>query len=201
MGWFEVTCETAVPVLSYEEPDDFVVEYTGEILHRDEEDRVTTAGEYGLYRVLGGLALNHGHDIYDVCDAHSQELHEVCCAVFNLETGDYRDDVSRKFGCLDSDLLLIDRLILDPKWRGLRLGLLVLRRLVDLHEGGCGLVVCRPYPLEGPDTPDQIRVGKIRLRRYIRTMGFRRVGKSDFYGLSTSHRTPKFEDLLQPEGL
>jgi hypothetical protein len=110
-----------------------------------------------------------------------------------------RDDVSRKFGCLDCDLLVIDRLILDRRWRSLRLGLLVLRKLVDFHEGGCGLVVCRPHPLEGPDTPEAIRAGKIRLRRYLKGMGFRRVAKTDFYGLSTSHRTPKFEDLLNPE--
>jgi hypothetical protein len=196
MGSFEVTCCTSVPVGSYHEPDDFVVTYTGEVLYRDEDDQVSTAGQYTLYRVLGGLAADHGQDLFDVCDAHSQELHEAYAAVFDPGTGDFRDEVGRKFDCVDADLVVIDSLTLDPKWRGLRLGLLVLRRLIDLHLAGCGLVVCRPYPLEGAGTPEQVRRGTLKLRRYIRQLGFRRIGKTPYYGLSTSQVTPKIEDLL-----
>jgi hypothetical protein len=103
-----------------------VVTYTGEVLYRDEHDWVSPAGEYTLYRVLGGLASDHGENLFDVCDAHSQELYEVYAAVFDPATGDFRDEVSRKFDCVEADLLVIDSLTLDPKWRGLRLGLLVL---------------------------------------------------------------------------
>jgi hypothetical protein len=106
MGWFEVTCQTAVPVSSYDEPDDFAVTYTGEVLRRDEDNLVTTAGEYMLHRVLRGRAINHGEDMYEVCDAHSQELHEVCSAVFDQATGDFKEEVGRKFECVESDLLV-----------------------------------------------------------------------------------------------
>jgi hypothetical protein len=57
-------------------------------------------------------------------------------------------------------------------------------------------VVCRPYPL-GDDTPEARRAGTVKLRRYVKALGFRRIGKTPFYGLSTSRRTPRYEDLLR----
>jgi len=196
MGVFYVTSSTSVPVSSYDEPGDFVVTYTGEVEYHDENDQVSKAGEYSLYRVLGGLAADHGEDLFDVFDAHSQGLHDIYCAVFDPKSRDWNKDVADKFCCDEMDLMVIDSLWLDPKWRGLRLGLLALRRLIDLHVAGCGLVVCHPYPLERNDTPEQVRLGTIKLRRYVRQMGFRRIGKTPYYGLSTSQVTPKIEDLL-----
>jgi hypothetical protein len=196
MGVFYITSSTSVPVSSYDELDDHVVTYTGEVEYRDENDQVSQVGKYSLYRILGSLAVDHGEDLFDVFDAHSQELHDIYCAVFDHESRDWNNEVADKFSCDEMDLLVIDSLQLDPKWRGLRLGLLVLRRLIDLHVAGCGLVVCHPYPLERNDTPEQVRLGTIKLRRYVRQMGFRRIGKTPYYGLSTSQVTPKIEDLL-----
>jgi hypothetical protein len=199
MGWFEVTCNTTVPLAPYDQPDNFVVTYTGKVVHVEEGEQETEAGHFTLYRVLRGLALDYRQNLFEVCDAHSQLLHDTYAALFNPETGDLKKRILREFECLEADLLILDELTLAPQWRGLRLGLLVLRRLIDLHESGCGLVVCRPYPSEGAETPEQVRVGRLKLRRYVRQLGFRPVGKTGFYALSTSQKTPRFEDLLRPE--
>jgi hypothetical protein len=42
--------------------------------------------------------------------------------------------------------------------------------------------------------------GTVKLRRYVRALGFRRVGRTPFYGLSTSRKVPRFEDLLGRKG-
>jgi hypothetical protein len=47
--------------------------------------------------------------------------------------------------------------LLHPKWRGLRLGLLAARKMVDLVGGGCGLVVSHIAPLRD-DAYDMLRV-------------------------------------------
>jgi hypothetical protein len=149
--------------------------------------------------VQRGLALDYRQSLFDVCDAHSGDLHEVYAALFNPETDDLKEEVRAAFEVSDTDILVVDELTLAPRWRGLRLGLLVLRRLIDLHESGCGLVVCRPYPL-GADTPEARRAGTVKLRRYIKALGFKRIGKTPFYGLSTSWKVPRYEDLLRGKG-
>ncbi len=46
-----------------------------------------------------------------------------------------------RFDAAEPDLLVLDYVVLDPKWRKLKLGLLAVRRLVDMIGGGCGLAV------------------------------------------------------------
>ena len=192
MGRFDILCETCLPLCSYDEPDDFVVPYTATIRHDGE-----TIGEVVLYKVLLGLALNYRQNSCEVFDAHSAELLDVYEALFDPDTDDFWEDIEQDFQPVANDLLIIDSITLDPKWRGLKIGLLALRKLIDLLDGDCGLVVCRPYPLENADTPEQIRQGKLKLRRYFKKLGFERIGRTGFYGLSTTLITPKFRDVLR----
>lgn len=194
MSDFDIHCQTTVPLSSYESPDDFVVEITGTVRHEGEP-----IGEFRLLKVLLGLACNYGENIFDIFDSHSRELCEIYETLFDPETGDIREEIDEQFQCLGSDLLIIDSIVLSPKWRGIRLGLLALRKLIDLHEGDCCLVVCRPYPLEDADTPERRRAGRVKLRRYFKRLGFRRIGRTPFYGLSTTRVMPKFEDVLGVE--
>src|SRR5262249_47606403 len=102
--------------------------------------------------------------------------------------------------------------VLHPRWRGLKLGLLALRKAVDYMGGGCGLAVCDVAPLD-PDahddlrvppswiprheTPEQRRQATVKLRRYVRRMGFVRLAKSPYYALPLNQVTPSAEELLK----
>src|SRR5262249_22595855 len=113
----------------------------------------------------------------------------------------------------EGDVLVLDYVLLSPRWRGLRLGLLAARRLVDLLGGGCGLAACWFYPLD-PDAAEFRRVppgwvprhrgrgarleARRKLRRHFRRMGFRRVEGTQLDALSLSQATPTLSDLLQP---
>jgi hypothetical protein len=84
---------------------------------------------------------------------------------------------------------------------------------VDLLGGGCGLVVSHIAPLRH-EAHDLLRVPKswlprhdrdedrkqavVKLRRYFRQMGFERIGRSCYYGLSMARLTPTLSDLLRP---
>jgi hypothetical protein len=107
--------------------------------------------------------------------------------------------------------LVLDYVVLHPRWRGLRLGLLAVRKLIDLVAGGCGLVVAHIAPLRhDADVPrpwlprlatrEARRDAVVKLRRYFRQMGFERIGRTSYYALSMARRTPTLGELLRPEG-
>ena len=96
---------------------------------------------------------------------------------------------------------------------GLKLGLLAARKLIDLLGGGCGLAVSWVYPLN-PDAaefqkvpagwiprhagPAEERAARRTLRRYFRRLGFGRIGRTRFDGLSLARVTPTLADLIRP---
>jgi hypothetical protein len=132
--------------------------------------------------------------------------------LYDPEEGHFKEALTNRFHAMESDCLVLDYVLLHPKWRGLRLGLLAARKLVDLLGGGCGLVVSHIAPLRH-DAHDMLRVPKswlprhetkegrrqavVKLRRYYRQMGFARIGRSPYYGLSLAHKTPTLAELLR----
>ena len=135
-------------------------------------------------------------------------------ALFNPEGDSLKDAVLTQFDCFDSDFLVIDYVVLQPRWRGLKLGLVAVRKLIDLLAGGCALVVSDIQPLN-PDAFRRIKVppswlphnesaeegrrARRKLRGYFQTMGFRRIGRTPYFGLSLSHQLPTLADLIHPK--
>jgi hypothetical protein len=149
-----------------------------------------------------------------VCDAHSQELHEVHSLLYESGGYGFKAFFIDAFDAMEWDCLVLDYIILHPRWRGLRLGLLAARKTVDLLGGGCGLTVAAVLPL-GPDAQDLVgvpaswiprhdttqsqREARRKLRRYVKRLGFERIQGTDYYGLPMARETPTLADLLRPE--
>src|SRR5437660_7870279 len=147
MAFFDIVLHTSGSLHPHGEPDDFISEYSGLIrCIRDRDGKVFRVGKAKAYRIHADLTHQSCESVFDVCDAHSQELHEVYAAVFDPTTSDFKDAVRRQFDGFDSDVLVIDYVLLAPRWRGLKLGLLAVRKMVDLLGGGCGLVVSHIAP-------------------------------------------------------
>jgi hypothetical protein len=214
MAFFHLVLQTGGTLHPHGEPDDFISTHTGVIqCLREKDNRAVNVGKVKAYRVHADLARQAGEAVFDVCDAHSQELHEVYAALFDPAEGDLKASLRRRFHTLDSDVLVLDSVLLSPRWRGLKLGLLAARKLIDLLGGGCGLAVSYIAPLN-PDadefrkvpkgwiprheTEGEEREAKKRLRQYFRQLGFRRVGRTRFFGLSLSQMTPTLADLIRP---
>jgi hypothetical protein len=87
----------------------------------------------------------------------------------------------------DSDILVLDYILLSPRWRGLKLGLMVVRKIIDLLGGGCGLAVSFTGKAEAMEA-----------RRKLRRHGFRRVGRTRFDAMSLTQVTPTLEEIIQP---
>ncbi len=213
MGCFDIILQTDGSLHPDGEPSDFISVYTGGIQYtRDKDGRSFRVGKVKAYRIHTELAWASGESAFDVCDSHSQELHEVYAAVFDVGEDDLKDSIRRQFDGINSDVLVVDYVLLNPKWRGLRLGLLVVRKLVDLLGGGCGLVVSDIYPLN-PDADEFKKVpaswiprhadkeaekeARTTLRRYFKQMGFERIKGTRFYGLSLAKKVPTLAELLR----
>lgn len=215
MAFFELTLTTGGSLHPDGEPSDFVSVHTGTIRCTRDDGRVARVGKVRAYRIHVDLARAAGESVFEVCDCHSQELHEVYAAVFDVEEDDLSDDIRDAFDGFDADVLVIDYVLLSPKWRGLRIGLLAARKMIDLLGGGCGLVVCDILPLN-PDAAEfagvpahwiprqagasERKAAAVTLRRYFRRMGFRRITGTRFYGLSTAQPTPTLAELLRGRG-
>ena len=196
-----MVCRAEVGLGTYQDLEDYVVEHAGEIRYHGDEDEgpvppAVKVGEFRVQRVLGSLAQEAGEDIFEVCDAASQELHEACYTLFSLKTRQPRKWIQDVYGAYTSDFLLIESIVLDPKWRGLKVGLLVLRRLIDLFAPSEAMVVCQPFAF-GAANEEQWREGTVKLRRYVRRLGFRRLRRSRFYGLSTANVIPTAVEVLR----
>lgn len=213
MTFFDIVLSTSASLHPEVEPDEFISSYNGVIRAEGEDGVLHRVGRAHAWRVHMGLATNHGESLLDIFDAHSQPMCDLYTALFDPETDYFTEAIIRQFEAMDCDLLILDYVILNPRWRGLKLGLLAARKMVDLLGGGCGLVVSHIAPLR-PDAYRMLRVpkswlprhktaegkqqGVVGLRRYFRQMGFERIGRTPYYGLSMARKVPTLADLLRP---
>ncbi len=213
MGFFDLVVKSEID-LSGPGESDYISEHVGYLrYHRERDGRTLRVGKLHATRIHADRAANDGVSLFEVCDGHSHGLLDLYTTLFDLEEDFYREEIQQRFTVVQADCLLIDYVVLHPKWRGLKLGLVAIRRAVDLLGGGCGLTVCSPAPLERgslemggippawlPEigSPFERNAARVKLRRYLKRMGFRRIGRSPYYGLSMTHVTPSVEDLLKP---
>jgi hypothetical protein len=213
MAFFDIVLRTSGSLHPGGEPDDFISTHAGVIrCTRDRDGKVFKVGRVKAYRIHAGLAREAGESVFEVCDARSQEMCEVYDALFDPDD-DLNPEIRDQFEAIDSDVLVLDYVLLSPRWRGLKLGLLAARKVIDLLGGGCGLAVSRIAPLH-PDAEefkampagwiprhggvDERRAATARLRRHFRRMGFERIRGTRFHGLSMDRIVPTLEDLLRP---
>ena len=142
MASFDIILRTQASLHPGGEPTDFVSAYSGIIICTDDETGIVTkVGRVAALRVHCGLAQNVGESLFDACDVHSRELHLLHTHLFEPEEYGFKEKIARRFDAIESDFLILDFVIHSPKWRKLKLGLLAVRKLVDLIGGGCGLAV------------------------------------------------------------
>ena len=211
MASFDVSFRTTASLHPDGEPDRFISAYTGVISHIDDETgEATRVGRVRAYRIEANLALLAGEPLYDVCDCHSQEMHEVYSAVYEPNGYVIRADLAERYHAFTPDVLVLDYVVLAPEWRGLKLGLMAVRTTVERLGGGCDLAVCFIAPLRRAAhrelrvparwLPATRKGAAGKLRRYYRRMGFRRIPGTRYHALPLALDIPSAEDLIEPSG-
>jgi hypothetical protein len=185
------------------EADDFVQSIQGRILlHNDQDEGEHMAGYVSASLLQFGNALEHGVSADQIGDGVSGDIAEYWELLFDLETGRWKDDLKTEFEIDRTDLLIIDCIELQHRLRGHGMGLLPVSRVIELFCAGCGLVACKPWPLQftpafatNPEKLEQLKAPATdletsvrKLRSYWSKIGFCPVGNSGIYAMSTSQR-------------
>jgi len=181
---------------------DFVHSIVGRIIVEPESRGKEDAGHIGASLVQFGEALDHGISPERLGDGISGDISEYWEHLFDAETGYPKEEIQDEFEVVDLNLLIIDYVAICPKFRGLRIAESAIHRTIDIFGTGCGLVACKPWPLQFTpsvaDNPEALKklappdIGKAeairKLRSYWSRLGFWPLGNTGIYLLSLSQR-------------
>src|SRR5277367_596984 len=106
------------------------------------------AGQIGASLVQLGEALDHGISAERLGDGISGDISEYWERLFDAEAGYPKEEIQNEFEVVDLDLLIIDYVAICPKFRGLGIAESAIHRTIDIFGTGCGLVACKPWPLQ-----------------------------------------------------
>jgi len=182
--------------------DDFVHSITGRIITEAESRGEEDAGQISASLVQFGEALDHGISAERIGDGVSGDISEYWEHLFDVETGCPKEAIQSEFEVVDLNLLIIEYVAIHPKFRGLRIAEAAIHRTIDIFGAGCGLVACKPWPLQfTPSVADDqealkrlelpnVSKGEAirKLRSYWSRLGFWPLGNTGIYLLSVSQR-------------
>lgn len=181
---------------------DFVHSILGAITAEPESGGKVDAGHIGASLVRFDDALDHGIGAERLGDGISGDISEYWEYLFDVETGYPKEEIQNEFEVVDLDLLIIDSVAIYPEFRGLGIAKSAIRRTIDIFGPGCGLVACKPWPLQFTPSiaDDQEALKKLalpkvskgealrKLRSYWSRLGFWPFGSTGIYLLSVSQR-------------
>ncbi len=190
------------------EPEEYVLGIDGKIVLVGEDESEVVAGTLQVLLVLIEVAREHGFAAFDVLDSLTDSSHYL---ELIDDGGDWHDVVREKFvDLLSSNLLIINQVKVEPKYRGKGLGILAVKTAIDCFSQGCGLVALKPFPLQftswqSPDWKPELPLGKglskaqafrsalRKVEKHWARLGFRRIGKTEIWGLCPAHRQPSLD--------
>ncbi|RYF85203.1 MAG: hypothetical protein EON98_07210 [Chitinophagaceae bacterium] len=120
----------------------------GSIMLQDEKGNdLEEIGRVYLDKLLLGVAMNEGYDLFDVFDTE-QYILEMGECVWDFEKNHFNRNLNRFFegDMHESDILFIHTVEVLPAYRGMRIGETAMKDAANNFESGCGLIVvhCEP---------------------------------------------------------
>ena len=171
----------------------------GSILVYDEsKDKNVKIGAFDATFVKMSQLCDSDEHPLDVID-QTQTICDVAEAILDTDNDfDFKESVNELFDndLVSGDFVIIESVELDPEWRGSNIGLAVIRDFIKNHIDTGTLVVVEPAPLtKDVKNEKQVQVNKrvAKLNNHWKKLGFLPIGKTGFYGFSTSHILPEIE--------
>jgi hypothetical protein len=182
---------------------DFVHSIVGKISAKSEDRKNEEVVGY----IKGSLvkfseAMDHGISTERLGDGIDGNIAEYWELLFDLDTGCWKEEVQDEYEASGCDLLIIDCMEISPKFRGTGVGPIAIDRTIDIFGPVCGLVACKPWPLQF--TPGFARDRKAlnrlkapsvgqdeavrKLRAYWSKLGFWPLGETGIYLLGMAQR-------------
>jgi len=149
----------------------------------------------------GKSAIVEHESVFDIFDSHSTSI-GYFETLYDLDSGSFKPQVAKAAYGDDyqwnPNLLILDRLIVYPKYRGHGVGLLALRALIHRLRVGVGLIAMKPYPLQyeakflcesNADERKRMELANFqlpqpkataKLRKYYGRLGFKMVPRTEY---------------------
>ena len=129
------------------EPDAYITDLAGDILlpKADADDEICV-GTIFAYSVHLGEALEDGVSWFDVLDSRSADT-AMYVALINPKESWHTEWVELTFEPFTSELLILDRIRIEPEYRGHGYGLYAAQLMINGFASN-GLVACVPAPYE-----------------------------------------------------
>lgn len=181
-----------------QEPSCIVPAVRGEIFEFEgESDKEVRIGQIDAYLVLRGRALNEHESLFEAMDSIDSSVFECYEALFDPETDDWNQSVQDlyKDQILGLDVLFIQSIQQDTNYRGKGIGAQVVRETIATLGSHCGLIACKPFPLQysnweddehsemrqQPGFEEKRLADFARVARFWTDLGFVGLNDSDFY--------------------
>ncbi|WP_424885897.1 hypothetical protein [Streptomyces sp. SAI-126] len=88
--------------------------------------------------------LDRGRNAYWAMEEESEDLYETAQVLLDPETGSFTGEVSERLEYVGSALLVMDRVTLEPQWRGHGLASALAIEAVHRLMAGCRAIACSP---------------------------------------------------------
>ena len=202
------------PTWDNPEPDDYIVGLDGDVMvsGRWQEDDVRV-GYISAFNVHFGQAYDDGVPWFDVLDARSADM-ALYVDLIDSKESSYTEWVESTFEPFGSDLLILDRIRIEPEHRGHGYGLYAADLMISGFGPSTGLIACVPAPYEllknAPIRTNDSGVrsnrehaipgwegAEAKLRTHWSLLGFQQLPASDVFALSQSARRPPMEAVVQ----
>jgi len=193
------------------EPDAYITDLDGDILPpRSEVDDEICVGTISAHFVHLGEANEDGMPWFDVLDARSADT-AMYIDLIDPEHSCYTEWVESTFEPFGSDLLILDRIRIEPEHRGHGYGLYAAQLMITGFASN-GIVACVPAPYEllkdapareiGDESTRDSRIAEwaaaeAKLRKYWSLIGFEQRPGSDVFALSLTARRPSMKTVIQ----
>jgi GNAT superfamily N-acetyltransferase len=195
------------------EPSRCTLHLDGEIFEFEDGEADADLQEIKIGKILATVllrsrAMNEHESVLDVMDSIDDE-HMECYEELFDEHGEWKEAVESLYGSItEHDVLFIRLVELDAAHRGKGVGAEVVRETIARFGSNCGLVTCKPFPLQYSHWNDDAhkamreepgfekkRLAEFgRVENFWRKLGFNKLQGSDFFTYA-----PEF--LQQPSGI
>ena len=157
-----------------EEPSDYIHTIDGKVVWLNESGRVSReVGEFSCTLIDADAADLHGVSPFDVYDT-TQATYDLFAALFDDLGGSAK--VNKALGghlaLWSHNLLLIDRLVIYPSFRGQKLGLRALTMLLQRYQSIAEVAVLKPFPLQFEGGMAAEEAGRLGLKGFTCTMNY-----------------------------
>jgi GNAT superfamily N-acetyltransferase len=197
----QVNCEDLEPSRVIPALHGEIFECEGDSDRADGDDRDVDGeikiGHIDAFLVLRGRAINEGQSLFEAMDSINDAVLECYEALFDAHTDEWNESVEGiyKGAIMGLDVLFIESIELDAAYRGKGIGGQVVRETIASFGSNCGLVACKPFPLQYSNWEDEehksIRQDTgfeekrladfARFAKFWTDLGFYKLPNSDFY--------------------